>query len=253
MNWTDLNPATIAVSGDWHGNYHYAERVIRYAKEAGAEAILHVGDFGYTFEDPFLSRVRKALRKARIPLGFVDGNHDNHTLLGRLVDEHGITPIAMQPNIFYLPRTYRWEWSGLRFLALGGAHSVDRPWRVPGVEWWPDETITWQQVDKAIDDGPADVMICHDVPAGIDIPWIAGNPQGFSQSEIYAAETHRNALRKVVNEVQPKHLYAGHYHGRLTAQLDGYGYETTVDILDMDRDPIENNTIIVDLSLIGTK
>lgn len=261
MNWNDLDPAKIAVSGDWHANQHFAKRAIEFAKDSGAQAILHVGDFGYTFSRKFMSDVQYALRRAGIPLAFVDGNHENHSLLTGLVDAYcdmnggqlGPIPWPKHPDIFYLPRTFRWEWSGLRFLALGGAHSVDRQWRVPGVDWWPDETISWQQLDKAIDDGPADVMICHDVPAGVDIPWITNNPLGLPREEIYAAETHRNALRKVVNEVRPKVLYAGHYHGRLTTELDGHGYSTTVEILDMDRDPIGDNTIIVDLDSIGTK
>jgi predicted phosphodiesterase len=245
----------IAVSGDWHANQHFAKRAIECAKDNGAQLILHVGDFGYTFSRKFMSDVNYALRRAGIPLGFVDGNHENHELLNSLVDAYrdmnggrlGAIAWPKAPNIFYLPRTFRWEWSGVRFLALGGAHSVDRKWRVPGVEWWPDETISWQEAEQAVKGGPADVMICHDVPAGVGIPWIEGNPLGFSESEIYQADCHRQLLREVVEYVEPEYLYAGHYHGRHTTELRSDHFSTTVEILDMDRDPIGNNTIIVDL------
>jgi predicted phosphodiesterase len=249
--WADLNPTMIAVSGDWHGNQHFAKRAIEYAKNQGAEAILHVGDFGYTFSRKFMSGVDYALCRAGLPLAFADGNHENHELLNNLVDAYsdmnggqlGAIQWRGSANVFYLPRTFRWEWSGVRFLALGGAHSVDRQWRTPGVEWWPDERISWRQAQNAAMGGPADVMICHDVPAGVDIPWIGGNPLGFPPEDLIQAENHRELLRSVVDHVQPKVLYAGHYHGRLTAELPG----TTVEILDMDRDPISNNTVIVDL------
>ena len=91
-------------------------------------------------------------------------------------------------------------------------------------------------------------MICHDVPAGARIPWIEGNPHGYPEAEIYAAQCHRELLRSVVDEVRPRHLYAGHYHGRLTTTLNGADYSTTVNILNDDSSPLSENTVIVELS-----
>ncbi len=254
-DWDGLNPAKVALCGDWHANQHYAKRAIEYAKEQGAEAILHVGDFGYTFEDRFIRHVQYALEDAGLTLGFVDGNHEDHQYLGGLVDRYGITPIPIQAiprnNLFYLPRTYRWTWNGVSFLALGGAHSADRPWRRPGIEWWPDETISWQQAQQACDDGAADVMITHDVPDGVFIPSIQDNPLGFPATEIAAAEQHRELLRQIVDQVNPKCLFAGHYHCRLVAVLEGTGYQTVVNILHSDSAPVCENTVVVDVASFG--
>jgi hypothetical protein len=249
-NWADLNPSRLAVMGDHHANKDYAVRAIRYAKEQGAEAILHLGDFAYTMAPAFFAAVQRALEDTGLMLGWVDGNHDCHTRLQALVEQHGVTPIAIRPNLFYLPRTYRWEWQGVRFLALGGAHSVDRPWRRPGREWWAGETISHDEAERAMAGGPADVMICHDVPAGVRIPCIESNPHGFPQAEIYAAEEHRARLREVVDVVQPRRLFAGHYHCRLTSPLDDIqrGYRTVVDILADDSAPLNDNMTIVNLS-----
>ena len=41
-----LNPQRIMVAGDWHGNETYALEALKHAHEAGAEVIIHVGDFG---------------------------------------------------------------------------------------------------------------------------------------------------------------------------------------------------------------
>jgi hypothetical protein len=246
-HWDDLKPTKVGLCGDWHTNQHFAKRAIEYAKDNGAEVILHVGDFAFRFDNRFMRNVQDALQRTGLVLGFVDGNHDDHAMLGGLVDVHGVTAIPMRPNIFYLPRTYRWTWNDVRFLALGGAHSVDRPWRTPGVEWWPDETISWQEAQRACDDGPCDVMITHDVPAGVRIPCIESNPCGFPEAEIYAAEQHRQLLRQVVDQVTPSRIFAGHYHCRLTGGLRGNGYRTVVDILNGDSGPISENTIVLEL------
>jgi Icc-related predicted phosphoesterase len=245
--WDDINPTKVAVAGDWHGNQHHAKRAIKYAKEQGAEAILHVGDYGYHFEDRFMRHVQYALEDAGLTLAFVPGNHDCYETLDALEAEHGCTAIPMTLNVYYLPRTYRWNWNNVRFLALGGAHSVDRPWRTPGREWWGRETITWAEAQRACDDGPADIMICHDAPHGVRIPCIEGNPFGFPESEIYAADCHRQLLRQVVDLVMPKMLFAGHYHCRVTDVLDGGHYQTTVHILDSDSASVDKNVAILEL------
>lgn len=245
--WTDLKPTCLAIAGDWHGNQFHAVRAIEYAAEQGADAILHVGDFAYDFKPNFMAAVQRALEDTGLILGAVPGNHENYNYLDIREQEHGCTAIPLRPNIFYLPRTYRWEWNGVRFLAMGGAHSVDRPWRTPGKEWWRRETITAFEAEKAIDGGPADVMITHDVPAGVRIPCIEGNPLGFPAAEIEAAERHRQLLRQIVDQVRPRRLFAGHYHCRLTAPLVGRDYRTLVDILADDSAPVPDNVATVNL------
>lgn len=249
-DWATLNPSRIAVAGDWHGNSFHADRVIRDAAEQGAQAVLHVGDYGYKFAPGFMARCQRALEETGLVLAFVDGNHDDHDKLSALVAEHGRTAIPMRPNIFYLPRGYRWIWSGVSFLALGGAHSVDRPWRACG-EWWARETITIGEAVTAANGGRADVMICHDVPDGVRIPCIEGNPIGFPESEIAAAQRHRELLARVVAEVRPKHLFAGHYHCRLDAPLIGRDYRTEVHILDMDGPRMADNVQVVELTALN--
>lgn len=245
--WEDLNPSRALIAGDWHGNTDRAINAVSWAKKHDCQAILHVGDFAYSFAPSFLLLLKEALERAGIVLGFVPGNHDDWRKLDAWQAQHGVTAIPVRPNIFYLPRTYRWTWNGVRFLAMGGAVSVDKKWRTPGTEWWPRETIDWHEAQKACDDGPADIMICHDVPQGIRIPCIEGNPYGFPEDTLVEADNHRRLLRQIVDQVQPSHLFAGHYHCRLTDTLRGQGYETVVDILDADFAPIRQNVTVLDL------
>lgn len=248
-----IEPARVAIVGDLHANIHHTRDVITYAAANGADAILQVGDIVYDMRDDYhgrpsyIDQVSEAATDAGVPFAFVDGNHDRHDKLQALAAEHDWTAVPVRPGFYYLPRGYRWTWNEVRFLALGGAHSVDRPWRRAYIEWWPGETIGAADALRACDGGVADVMICHDVPDGIPIPWIAGNPFGFPERELAAAQRNREVLRRVVDVVRPGRLFAGHYHGRLHTELVGDGYRTEVDVLDMDGRPLTDNVAWLDL------
>ncbi|WP_157978663.1 MULTISPECIES: metallophosphoesterase family protein [Nocardia] len=252
----DLHPLVVALVGDVHANAQRMRAAIRYAKTHGAQAVIQLGDFAYDMRENFdgspnfLDEVAEAAADYDMPVAWIDGNHDNHVALQALVAEHGHVPIPIRPNVYYLPRGYRWTWTGVSFLALGGAHSVDRPWRTPHVEWWPGETIGAGDALRACEGGRADVMLCHDVPAGVRIPSIEGNPYGFQARELEAAERNRRVLREVVSVVRPKRLFAGHYHCRLSAELVARNHRTQVDILDADFAPIGDNVVVVDLAAL---
>lgn len=241
-------PERIALAGDWHMNGDYAERAIASAKDQGADVILHLGDFGYTFSRGFLRQVSTELAHAGIPLLFVDGNHEDFGRLYRWpVGPSGLRKIT--GGVWHLPRGFRWEWSGVRFLSLGGAHSVDRPFRVPGVSWWKEEVITDEQAGPVMAAGRADVLIAHDCPGGVNIPGL--QPDLFPPLEILRAEEHRGLLRRVVDVVRPRRIWHGHYHQSYSQIVDfGYG-PTTVVGLDCDGGAIKNNVQVVDVASLS--
>src|SRR5690242_15028357 len=198
MTFPDLlaEPSRIAFAGDWHMNRYFAERAVDHAKNRGADVIVHLGDYGYTFDAGFVRAVETALQRARIALLFVDGNHEDHQLLlNQPVGGDGLRRIST--HVAHLPRGFRWQWGGVDFLAMGGAHSVDRPYRVPGVSWWPEETITPRQVQEAGAMGSADVLIAHDCPEGVVVPGIddRATPAPFPPAEIERSNAHRRLLR----------------------------------------------------------
>ena len=58
---------------------------------------------------------------------------------------------------------------GLTVGALGGAYSVDQEYRTAGKDWWPNEEPTTSEARKLMNGGPVDVLITHDVPAGVTV------------------------------------------------------------------------------------
>nr|WP_221374522.1 metallophosphoesterase [Actinoplanes polyasparticus] len=238
-------PERIAFAGDWHENAEYAARAIRHAKNAGADVLIQLGDFGYNYGRHFLALVSAAAMYQRLPVLFIDGNHENFPKLHSYpIGADGLREVS--DWVWHLPRGFRWEWSGIRFLALGGAHSVDRPWRQPGLSWWKDEAITEEQAAQAISGGPTDVLIAHDCPIGVDIPGL--QPDAFPPLEILRAEEHRGVLRRVVEAVRPQWIWHGHYHQQYGQTVDlGYGPVTAVG-LDCDGSDLRSNVQVVTLA-----
>lgn len=249
----DLNPLLIppqriAFAGDWHMNARWATRAIEYAAHRDAEVIIHLGDFGLTFDPKFMVGLEKALAKYRLDLLFVDGNHDDHDMLAlRFLDRYGLH--RMSNRVWHLPRGTRWEWDGVKFLAVGGAHSVDRQDRTPGVDWWSGEALSLDDIERSCAGGPTDVLISHDCPSGVIVPGIDDNPvpSGWPPEELRAAREHRIFLRQIVDATQPKHIWHGHYHICYTTAADlGYG-PVQVTGLSFDDLDLDDNVQVVNL------
>ena len=247
------NPGRIAFAGDWHENGPWAAKAIAYAKNLDADVLVHLGDFGYSYSRRFLAEVSAASLTNQVPVLFVDGNHENFKRLHSFpIGPDGTRQVA--DNVWHLPRGFRWSWDGLRFLAMGGAHSVDRPYRVPGVSWWADEAITEEQVARAAAGDHADVLISHDCPSGVVIPGIDDRrtPPPFPPLEIMRSNEHRQVLRKVVQAARPSWIWHGHYHVAYDTVADlGFG-EVRVTGLDCDESQIHTNVSVVSLADLAT-
>lgn len=244
-------PDRIAFAGDWHANTCWAPAAIKHAARHGADILIHTGDFGYTFPADYLLAVSGAALYHRLPVLFIDGNHDDpEWLAARPLDEHGLRPVA--PGVWHLPRGHRWTWNGIRFLALGGAYSVDRSLRVArGYHWWPGESLTEADLYHAIGPGHADIMITHDAPDNLTIPGL--DPAGFDPADLAAAAAHRRLLRTAITRhIQPAMLWHGHYHVRYTSHLhldDGRWCRVTG--LDRDDTTLDGNIDIVQIKYLA--
>lgn len=162
------------------------------------------------------------------------------------LDIDGTRPIS--DYIIHLPRNLRWEWKGVSFLALGGAFSIDKYNRIPGKEWWPEETITMQEAEIACAGGHADVMITHDIPERFMIASLTKTDMLWPKDMVRSSNLHRSLLQSIVDEVRPDRLIGGHYHTRQHGLLHGNDYTTIIDILDMNGSPVAtHNTMILDM------
>lgn len=236
----------IAVAGDWHGNEDYALKIIALMEEAGVTALVHTGDFGFTHKESYYMQVLEAaLAPADMLLIWVDGNHEHHTnlLMEPLDPEDGFRKLT--PHIWHAPRGHRWDFQeGITWMALGGAASVDRITREEGFDWFPEEYLTREDVEKAKRPGEVFVMVAHDAPR--QTPHLqnrlAGRGSIWPPEDITLSERNQDFVQEVVEAKAPLVLFHGHHHHRYS---DWVG-KTQVVGLDCNGTPPTANVILVD-------
>lgn len=245
-DWDMPTPTKLMVAGDWHGNGNWAISALKTARLNGCDAVLQLGDYGYWPEQEpgFLKAVERYLSvvcKGQITLYWLDGNHENHD---RLVPGAGTSCTR------HLPRGHRWEWWGKTWMSVGGGVSVDKKWRTPGKDWFPDETLSPRQWEHCMRDGKVDVVVAHDTPAGVDIPGIHAQEKQGEVWSAYPADAiseswqHRDGLQAIAEQTRPSHWFCGHYHVRYNAQLVySDGSECMVIGMDRDNSHLKLNTL----------
>lgn len=243
------DPLLVGLAGDWHGNAGEGCAAILRLVSYGADIIVHLGDFGFWRDDmttrDFLMDVERVLAESDLNLVWVDGNHEDHARLNELPvdDPTGLRRIS--DHVWHLPRGYRWAWHSKTWMALGGAHSVDRQRRTPGLSWWPEETLTDAEVDYAERPGPVDVLVCHDAPTTDLIPGM--NESNWPAEEIRASVVHQARIRDVVETVKPSVLYHGHFHTRYEADfIYESGQTHVVGLAHGGARTIDENVVLID-------
>lgn len=241
-----------AVAGDWHGNTRWMHQVLACAARDGYKVIVHVGDLKVLWYDEypdypepggFTAGLAHLLEELGLVFIFIDGNHDVHPKLRALpVNQDGFGVIS--ERLLYAPRGHRWALRGVRFGALGGAYSIDRYRGTEGRDWFLEETTILGDVD-ALGAEPLDVLITHDVPAGIDVETMFDLPEALER-EVYIV---RSLLRDAVRNTEPRLVFSGHWHQRRTGLMSGL--ETRVHVLD--KEYKAGNVVSLDLDSLAVK
>jgi Icc-related predicted phosphoesterase len=257
--------------GDLHANTAHALKILKIAREQDVDKIIQLGDFGYwparieakgggyVYEDGYVKALSKYLNDyTDIELYFIDGNHENHDVLDSF-PRSGFKKIA--ERIFHVQRGHVWQWDGVTFLGLGGADSIDKHWRTPYVSWFPQELISYNDVERALTNteifGKIDVMFTHDSPFGV--PSMGSHHDLDNDNQFPLSLANRKNLRAVVELVKPYQLFHGHFHIRYDYALtrnDGHvtfihGLANDIDGVGSFKRTIESNYLILDTEEIS--
>jgi len=181
--------------------------------------IVQVGDFGYGWPQTKPFKISHGYyetdelfeRALKMPFFWLDGNHENHDLLEA---DHG----ASQSNTFYCPRGSVIEFKlptreVRRAMFFGGASSIDKKYRIEGVTWWPQESITYSQTQRAIEShNEVDIVFSHERPSAFN--YKHNFKEGFGESD-------KNALEAIREVFKPPFWCFGHYHDYDRGEHDG--------------------------------
>lgn len=209
--------ARVMLLGDMHGSTNIAKNYVHIARQQGVDVIMQLGDFGlWPGQAGLLYRelLNEQLVKCGIFMLVTGGNHEDYDQVDRAyAPEFGLGPLdpwPMESNIYWLPRGYRFELGGTRFLSLGGAYSIDKAWRTEGKSWWRQEQITDDDVSRSVDvdDPKTDVMLTHDKPFRSRPAW--------NRKEMFECWPNQERVQSVVEACRPKWLFHGHLHFRYT-------------------------------------
>lgn len=203
------------VTGDTHGDH---DRFFKENEKPGTgDTLIICGDFGYLFsgskrEQEYLN----TLTFLPYQILFVDGNHENFDLLetypvqkwcgGKVhmlrQDKHGI------PKVIHLMRGQVFEMKGKKIFTFGGAYSIDKYSRNPGVSWWSQEMPTDEEMQEAIKNlkrhhFQVDYIVTHTAPEDT-----------MTRFHPYHPEEQRlnNFLEWVRENTAYSHWYFGHLH-----------------------------------------
>ena len=190
------------VVGDLHGDWSSLNQLIN---KKQPNLVLQCGDFGHW---PALEYLKRNLYRDKSPwklqgvkaqdahVLWCDGNHEDHWHLR----EHNVN----YQGVTYMPRgSVRMLTDQRMVMFVGGAESVDKSSRTLGIDWFPEEVISWAESESIVEyGGPVDIVISHTCPLEFDIP---GKPDKHSDPT-------RMTLSWVLNKYKPDLWYFGHWH-----------------------------------------
>lgn len=217
----------VLMVGDLHGRIVHAQYVVQTAYRQKCMKVVQLGDFGYWAHtkpgEEFLQRLDQFCNIRGVTFYWVDGNHDNvEHLLQHYTERDHEGFIKIGDYIRYAPRGHRWTWDGSRFIALGGAYSVDKDDRISderakekiegvpeysltGHYWFPGEEMTDLEMAAILQNTePVDVMLAHDMPRGSDPSW---NRKAYLE-----CLANQDRLKWAVRTLTPKYYFHGHLH-----------------------------------------
>jgi hypothetical protein len=242
----------ILTVGDTHGVMRWLrESVIEAALDLRCREVMQVGDFGFVWSNS-IDTARRVLNEvssheiaAGLMLRFLPGNHENHPTLERLAASAERTTeghYRLAPRVYYTGRISQWAWGSHRLAAVGGATSIDRWDRVPGVSWWPEEELTEEEVLTAQQLGPVDVLFSHDGPPGIPLPYLVPD---------LPSDIHRERMARVGAALQPRLWLHGHYHASVHYSFRHAAGLAAVHCLDCNGSPNQDSMEVLDLDQLA--
>jgi hypothetical protein len=189
--------------GDVHGKFDRYKRIIRTCSES-----IQVGDMGIGFRRTQGPRVGEFTQNPPHAVmvehnaRFIRGNHDN--------------PGACKSQS-------QWISDGTvegTTMFVGGASSIDREWRIEGYSWWPDEELSYHQLDRMVQQYIAirpRTMVTHDCPEEVADAML----YHLRREKADTKSVTRQAFQAMLSAHSPALWVFGHWHNSIDFTSNG--------------------------------
>lgn len=179
----------ILLIGDIHGKINKYHNLIQKQKP---ERSIQLGDFGFEHEHEWFLRTMDCTKHS-----ILFGNHDDYTFLNR---EHSLGDYAVLHDG--------------EIMAIRGGDSIDKAYRTIGVDWWPQEEMSFATWNKCIDTYNVTkplIVLSHECPTEA-LQELFG---------IYSPSTTAKGLQAVFEINSPVMWVFGHHHKSMRRVIDG--------------------------------
>ena len=199
----------IIITGDTHGEIDFAKLFPLCLKNLSHDDYLIIcGDAGICWSQDSLQSSLELYNSIGCTILFVDGNHENFDMLERmpLVEYKGALMHQIDKHIFHILRGEIMTLDDKTFFCLGGACSIDKMYRTPYLSWWPQEEITYHDIDNAISNlekvnNKVDYVITH-----------CADTKTVLKAFGFRRDACTDQLTFIDKVVDYKHWFFGHYH-----------------------------------------
>ncbi|MCP4050714.1 MAG: hypothetical protein GY730_08420 [bacterium] len=197
----------IMIISDVHCRYSVVNRQIEHARRISnskISAVVVTGDLGlfaYNLRKFFI----KENKRFKVPLFFVEGNHEDFDRIDDLIEDYG-------EYFTYLPRGTVHNIDGFGILSLGGASYMD-------ILLTPEASeIKDEDIDRSLKNNKdtVDIIITHDCPSGIGVPKTKGME--------YYGETGFMRSSELVDKFKPRFWFFGHHHKWFEHHINNTGF-----------------------------
>lgn len=207
----------IYVTGDTHGQNDYFKLFVFAKKNKNLtkkDYVIIAGDFGAIWDRRTLQKDLDKYSKLPWTTLFVDGNHENFNIINSFPIEtwNGGKVHKIREDIIHLTRGQVFEIEGKKIFTMGGATSIDKKWRVPGISWWKEELPTYVDMNEAEENlnkhkRKVDYIITHSCSEKIlyRLPL-------YDRPEKRRPCIDNNFLTEFETTVKFKQWFFGHYH-----------------------------------------
>ncbi|MDE5565677.1 MAG: metallophosphoesterase [Anaeroplasmataceae bacterium] len=208
----------IYVTGDTHGDIDFLKLKNPIYKDlTKQDYVIIAGDCGVLFFEGEKEKMIEAYSNLPFTVLFVDGNHENFTLLNDYPIEewNGGKIHRISKSILHLMRGQIFEIEGIKFFTFGGALSIDKIFRTPYYTWWPEEMPTEEELEEGIKNLEkyqfvVDYVITHDCPLSLLTTVLLYSTKG-NNCKVTPAKSNE-FLELIANKITCKQWFFGHYH-----------------------------------------
>ena len=209
------------ITGDTHGNFDRIEEFCQLNETTTDDVLIILGDAGINYWLDIRDwNVKNQIANMDITLFCVHGNHEGRPWESpsdyELFPWNGglVYREEMYPNILFAKDGEIYHFNGYSAMAIGGAYSVDKYYRLShGLQWFdteqPDEAMkafVEEQLERA--DWKVDIILSHTVPIEVEPVW-AFIP-GLDQSSV--DKSTEKWLQTIYDRLEFSEWYEGHYH-----------------------------------------